>query len=293
MPYVCIGLPVFNGEKYLAESLDSLLAQTYGDFELIISDNASTDRTREICTDYALNDARIRYHRNGRNLGGAANHNLVFRMSNARYFKWGSYDDLLAPEFLERCVKVLDTSPDVVLCYPKTVLIDSHGKLIGKYEDGLDLRQARPHDRLANLILNLGFVNAVSGLIRSDVLAKTKLQELYVASDIVLLMELCLLGKFYEVPEHLFFRRDHENNVRKISVKEMRKWYDPNYKRAILSNNMKLQLEMFKAVGRANLGPYEKMLCFMMIRHWQIRRWRAAGGRYKARIREVLFSQPT
>jgi glycosyltransferase involved in cell wall biosynthesis len=289
MPYVCIGLPVYNGEKYLAESLDSILAQTYGDFELIISDNASNDRTQEICNEYASKDKRIRYYRNDKNLGGAANHNYVFHLSNAKYFKWISHDDLVAPSLLEHCVKVLDTSPDIILCYPKTVLIDANGNLIGKYEDRLDLQQERPHDRLANLMLYLGFANAQFGLIRFDIMRKTRLMGTYVSADICLLMELCLLGKFYEIPEHLFFRRDHEKNVRKIAVKEMKKWYDPNYKESILSHRMKLFLEMFKAVNYINLEPYEKMLCYMQIRHWQIRRWRATGGRYKAIIKDRLF----
>src|SRR3990170_6654309 len=172
MPNVCIGFPVFNGEKYLTVSIDSILAQTYGDFEFIISDNASTDRTQEICNEYASKDRRIRYYRNDRNLGSAANFTRVFHLSNAKYFKWASYDDLVAPEFLERCVKVLDTAPDVVLCYPKTILMDADGKLIGKLEDRLDLRQERPYERLANLMSFLRLANAQFGLIRSNVLRK-------------------------------------------------------------------------------------------------------------------------
>ena len=293
MPNVCIGFPVFNGEKYLTVSIDSILAQTYGDFEFIISDNASTDRTQEICNEYALKDRRIRYYRNDRNLGSAANFNLVFHLSNATYFKWASYDDLVAPEFLERCVKVLDTAPDVVLCYPKTIRIDANGELIDKFEDRLDLRQERPHDRLANLMSSLRLANAQFGLIRSDVLRKTRLMEPYASSDIPLLIELCLLGKFYEIPEHLFFRRDHQKNVRKMSVKEIEKMVDPNYKKSILSHDMKLLLEMFKTVTYTNLDTYERMLCYMQIRHWQIRRWRATGGRYKAKIKERLFPRPT
>ncbi len=78
MPAVSIGLPVYNGDNFLAEAIDSILRQTMEDFELIISDNASTDRTEEICREYAAGDSRIRYYRNESNLGAMANYNLVF-----------------------------------------------------------------------------------------------------------------------------------------------------------------------------------------------------------------------
>src|SRR3989337_590294 len=125
MPTVSIGLPVFNGEKYLRQALDSILAQTYQDFELIISDNASTDKTQQICREYVKKDSRIRYYRNKRNLGATRNHNRVFELSCGEYFKWASHDDLLAPEFLSRCVSVLDQDHSIVLCHSKTGRINA------------------------------------------------------------------------------------------------------------------------------------------------------------------------
>jgi glycosyltransferase involved in cell wall biosynthesis len=118
-PRVSIGLPVYNGENYLAETLDSILAQTFTDFEVIISDNASTDRTETICRQYAAQDRRIRYLRNTSNLGAAKNYNRVFELSQGEYFKWNGHDDPLAPVFLERCVAVLDRHPGVVLCFAR------------------------------------------------------------------------------------------------------------------------------------------------------------------------------
>ena len=99
-PRVSIGMPVYNGEKYLEEAIQSILAQTYSDFELVISDNASTDKTQEICLEYAARDSRVRYHRNEKNLGAAPNYNRTFELSTGQYFKWADYDDLLAEEFL-------------------------------------------------------------------------------------------------------------------------------------------------------------------------------------------------
>ena len=115
IPRVTIGLPVYNGQNYLVETLESLLAQTYTDFELVISDNASTDRTEAICRQYAAGDARIRYYRNDENIGASANYNRAFELGRGEYFKWAAHDDLLAPTYLERCVEVLDANPDVVL----------------------------------------------------------------------------------------------------------------------------------------------------------------------------------
>ena len=94
VPLVSIGMPVFNGEDYVEAALDSILTQTFTNFELIISDNASTDRTEEICNDFADSDDRIRYYRQEKNLGAAANFNRVFELSSGKYFKWAAHDAL-------------------------------------------------------------------------------------------------------------------------------------------------------------------------------------------------------
>src|SRR5690348_12208016 len=124
MRKVAIGMPVWNGEAFLAEAIESVLGQTYGDLELVISDNASTDATAEICHGYAQRDSRIRYIRQDRNIGAGPNHVEVFRRSSSAYFKWASHDDVLEPGFLEACVRVLDESDAVVLCSPATLLIN-------------------------------------------------------------------------------------------------------------------------------------------------------------------------
>ncbi len=93
IPTVNIGMPVYNAENYLQGALDSLLAQDYGDFDLLISDNASTDRTQEICLDYTARDRRVRYQRNGRNIGAADNFNRVLEPACGKYFMWAAHDD--------------------------------------------------------------------------------------------------------------------------------------------------------------------------------------------------------
>ena len=125
---VTIGMPVYNAERFIGETVASIRTQTFEDFELIISDNASTDRTEEVCRALMKEDDRIRYVRNRENMGAAYNYNQTFHLSSGIYFKWACHDDLLLPEFLERCVAELDRDPSVVLAYTDWAPIDEDGK---------------------------------------------------------------------------------------------------------------------------------------------------------------------
>jgi glycosyltransferase involved in cell wall biosynthesis len=100
MPKVSIGVPVFNGENYLAQALESILAQDFADFEVIISDNCSTDKTPEICTSFAKRDSRVKYFRNDSNIGASPNYNRTFELSRGEYFKWCAHDDRCGRAFL-------------------------------------------------------------------------------------------------------------------------------------------------------------------------------------------------
>ncbi|HMB96546.1 MAG TPA: glycosyltransferase family A protein, partial [Tepidisphaeraceae bacterium] len=126
-PKVSIGMPVRNGQRFIRQAIDSLLAQTFTNFELIICDNASTDSTEAICREYASRDSRVRYFRNSRNLGPAGNHNKCVDLSQGDYFRWHAHDDMCAPDYLEKCVECLDHNPDVVIAYPRTLIVDEEG----------------------------------------------------------------------------------------------------------------------------------------------------------------------
>jgi len=130
IPRLNIGLPVFNGEKYLAQTLESILGQTYSDFELIISDNASTDGTQDICLEYAARDRRIRYHRNSQNIGAAQNWFYVFDLSSSEYFASVAHDDIYDREYMHKCVDVLEQDASVIVCYSKTRAIDGSGNFL-------------------------------------------------------------------------------------------------------------------------------------------------------------------
>jgi glycosyltransferase involved in cell wall biosynthesis len=266
-PRVSIGLPVHDGENYLAETLGSILAQTYSDFELIISDNASMDRTEEICRAYAARDERIRYFRNEENLGAAENFNRALELSAGEYFKWAAHDDLCAPEYLARCVEILDCEPEVVLCYPKTRIIDGPGEFVEDYFDGFHLDSPKPHIRFRDVFRAPGLCNPVFGLMRARILKRTALIGNYAASDRVLLGELALHGQFYEVPEYLFLRRGHAQRslAANVTDSDIAAWFDPAVRGKILLPRWRRLLEYLRAAKRAPLSQTERLRCYMQV----------------------------
>jgi len=208
-PRVSIGLPVRNGARYLGEAVDSLLRQSYTDFELIISDNASTDQTEAICRDYAGKDPRVRYYRNSQDVGLANNYNSLFKRARGEYFKWAAADDVHEPDYLVRCLDVLEHDPAVILAYAKARFIDENGGPLDKIDPGFDLRSDIAMERFRYVIYATSWVNAIFGLIRTKTLANTRLLPSYPGGDYPLLGELALAGKFVEVPDPLLLRRLH------------------------------------------------------------------------------------
>jgi glycosyltransferase involved in cell wall biosynthesis len=207
-PLVSIGMPVYNGERFIAQALDSLLCQDYDNFELFISDNASNDRTSEICLKYLAKDERIRYHRNERNLGIVKNFNRAFEFSKGKYFMWAGDHDLWHPSFISRLVSVLENDSSVVLAYPRTILIDVHNNPLEIMSDRhIDTRNMSVISRYKYVVRCLGWGNMVYGLIRRDALAKTgNYRNLYFA-DKEFISELSLRGTIAQADEPLFYRR--------------------------------------------------------------------------------------
>lgn len=228
-PRVSIGVPVFNGEDYLAQALDSLLGQTWSDFEIIISDNASTDSTEEICRAYASHDPRIRYMRNATNVGAAKNFNQLVALAAGEYFKWAAHDDLCGPEFLQRCVDALDRDLSVVLSYPWSKAIDEDGVVVRDFEPMPKLGAKEAHERFFKCVCVSHPQNPVFGVVRTETLRETRLIGSYMSSDRVLLGEIVLLGRFHEVPEFLFFKRHHpQQHWRAHRNRQSRQaWWDP------------------------------------------------------------------
>lgn len=273
-PYVSIGVPVYNGEQYLAATLESLLAQTYGDFELIISDNASTDHTEDICRYYVERDRRIFYFRNPKNLGAPANFRRVFELASGRYFRWASCDDLFAAESLRRCVDTLDSDPTVVLAYPKTTLIDAEGRKIDTYEDGLHLVSPIASERFIQVCERLKLINVLYGLARANVMRKTQLEHPFPGGDGVLVAELSLYGRFWEIPEFLFYRRLHPRASSSLTESQLQEFNNPALVGQPDFRHTRTLAAHFNSVLRAPIDGREKLfLVRYLLRRARWARW--------------------
>jgi glycosyltransferase involved in cell wall biosynthesis len=270
MPKVSIGLPVYNGENFLAPALESILNQTFEDFEFIISDNASTDRTEEICRTYAARDKRMRYYRNDSNLGASYNFNRVFELSSGQYFKWVAHDDLCDPTFVARCVAILDQDSSVALAFSKTRFIDEYGEFLHDYNYKVNVSSSKPSQRFFDLAGRDHIVVEVFGVIRSSLLRQSLLMGNYVGSDRVLLGELALHGRFFEIPDCLFFHREHAQRSTKAfpSLHSRTAWFDPGRAHLIVCPTWKLFVEHLASIRRVPLSRTERVKCYLQMVRW-------------------------
>lgn len=285
VPRLSIGLPVYNGEDYLALAIDSILAQTFTDFELIISDNASTDRTREICESFVRRDSRVRYHRNETNIGATQNWYLVHKLSRSEYFASVAHDDLYAPDYMRCCIEVLDRDPSVVVCHTKTRLIDEEGKPTGVMEIEVGSVSPAASDRLYRIIKFDYLCVQLYGVMRSEVLGATKVFEGYYGCDRNLLAELALLGKIWEVPEYLFLHRLYPGALGWIvnsgkSTDEMQR-IDPGTDWSARSTGWTVYRHYFGSVSRLVASPIERLKCRLVLS-------RFVAAKLKHRVRRAL-----
>jgi glycosyltransferase involved in cell wall biosynthesis len=258
-PLVTIGLPCYNSERYIAQAIESLLAQTFTDFKLIISDNASTDSTASICQRYAGADARVEYTRNPVNIGLTRNFNRAFALSNSKYFKWATADDFSGPEVLADAVAILESDPSIVVCYPRTVLVDAEGRETNRVVDKLNLMQDSPVERFATLVSKIALVNHHLGVLRADAVKRTLMWGKHVSADIGFLAELSLYGKFCEIPKFQFYRRFHEDSssfARGNAAHEARRYHAP--RNAVPFNTWRFHSTYMRAVLRSPLTLGEK-----------------------------------
>jgi glycosyltransferase involved in cell wall biosynthesis len=268
-PQVSIGLPVFNGEKYLRESIDSILAQTFTDFELIISDNASTDATQDICQEYLTKDSRVKYHRNISNVGGHNNINITIKLSRGKYFRLAADDDVCAPELLAKYVSVLDRDPSVVLCYSTFMKIDENGQQIELIDTDM-ASSSQPHLRFQKLAHPKHNCETAYGLVVMNTLRKTDLFLNYSDADRTLLAELSLYGRYHHIPETLFFKRYHPGMSTEVypDALERMAWFElPSEDKIQDYFGLTLtQLSYYlRIVSRAPLTFQERLRCYMYV----------------------------
>jgi glycosyltransferase involved in cell wall biosynthesis len=271
-PKVSIGLPVYNGEKYLGAAIESILGQTHRDFELIISDNASADSTEAICRRFAASDERIVYRRQERNIGLGPNHNFCVREARGEYFRWGSHDDLLEPEYLARTVALLDATPDAVLCHSLTRVIGekvdpTHGAAAAVPTlAGVDSTSAS--ERFRAIVLRPHWCTDIYGLMRRSALLQTNLLSGYFGGDKTLLAEMALRGRFVHVPETLFLNRDHPGrSMRAVPFHKRQQFHDTSSVRRRVTH-WALYTDYWRAVGRHVTDPAEQRRCYAALLRW-------------------------
>ena len=282
---VSIGLPVYNGDRYLAEAIESILAQTYDNIELIICDNASTDRTQEICEEFQRRDHRVKYIRNPENIGGNRNFRKTFELSRGCYFKWASHDDNLAPDFIASCLAVLEKDDDVVLSLPPIVYIDQDGRETGGQRvPDISIEDDRYLDRIRRFfdlqVASDDIVYAIFGLIRADVLRQLNVWEPYVSSEEILMLDLLRFGKLRQIQASKFYFRLHpESGFQKYrKPKDRARWFDPSRKVVAVFPSWFLLRKYF---GRIFFGPFtmaEKAKGVYLVLYRAIRLWRRYVG---------------
>jgi glycosyltransferase involved in cell wall biosynthesis len=270
-PAVSIGIPVYNGESFVEAALSSVLAQTWEDFEVIVCDNASTDRTAEICNDYASRDSRIRYFRNPRNLGAAPNYNLAFSHARGRYFKWLAHDDRILPSYLAKTVRVLEERRDAVLCHTVVSYIDGAGRQLGLYNSELGRGDSVfPAERFAWMVLRSHSCVDFFGLIRTDVLRSSLLHGSFHGADRALLAQLALRGRLIQLPAPLVEMREHPNRYTRAQggAAERAAWHDASQAGRVSFPTWRLYAEYLKMVRRESLPPEERLRCYLVLARW-------------------------
>lgn len=273
VPQLSIGLPVYNGANYLAESLEALLGQSFGNFELIIADNASTDGTADICRRYEKQDSRIRYFRQPRNLGLAPNVNFLLGQAKGELYKEASHDDLYARDLLERCVTALDEHPEVVLAHSWTAMIDGSGTVTKAVEYPLTTASPRAPERFRSMLFVSGGDDD-GGVIRTRLLRRMARKNSYHHADRTVITELGLYGPFYQVPDWLYFRRDHPERAERACPTTRARCVNMDPRRGSRLRHPVVRLygeyvwAYIAAIARAPLSSADRRECYGYLMQW-------------------------
>lgn len=269
-PLVSIGMPVYNGSRFLSAALTALVNQTFADFEVIICDDASTDDTAAICSAFMAKDRRFLYHRNPETLGAGPNFNKAFELSHGQYFKWVAHDDLIEPTYLERCVGLLLDHPDIVLCHSQTLVDDGTRRVPLRELTGLDSPSVK--QRFASITLAPHWALDLYGVFRADALRKTGLHRSYYGADKALLAEIVLLGRCARIPEPLFISRDHpQRSLRARDLIERRSFIDPKTRTQFVIPSLNLFRDYCRAVAEHVDNRGDRARCYgVLVRWWSV-----------------------
>jgi glycosyltransferase involved in cell wall biosynthesis len=292
MPLVSIGLPVYNGGKYLYEAIESVLAQTFKDFELIISDNASTDETAIICSKFRKKDRRILYYRNDKNIGAAKNFNQVFKLSSGKYFKWIAADTTIEPIFIKKCINLLEKDNSIILACTRFICRYENNNTANFLNRNLEVRSHKAYDRLRAILDRIITSQLpIWGLVRSSVLRQTRLIMPFIGSDSCLLVELGLIGNFGQVKEYLSTVRRHNDSYSDIRKKNdgvegsvEAKWFDPENKSKVFFPHWKRLLEFARIIINSQENSTEKMKMLVLLTSHLFFKWK------KILLKEIFYA---
>jgi glycosyltransferase involved in cell wall biosynthesis len=284
-PAVSIGMPVYNGERFLREALDSALAQTFKDFELIVSDNNSNDATKKVCLEYADRDSRIKYIGNERNYGAFWNFCFVARQARGRFFTWLAHDDVLEPTFLERTVQYMLENPRVVVAATDCTIIDEEGNRLRV--DNLDeFRDSQSWEIRRMPFFEFAYPNIhlfIFGLIQTKlcklVVEELKEPKMMTGSEHPFLARFVAAGEIVALPAVLRKYRSHSCGAylsEVAAIEKMSKWRRRVF---VYGNRFKLRIDLLKVLL---VAPFAWKFKFRILRRlvildFQWWRWKIAG----------------
>jgi len=278
-PLISVGLPVYNGEQFIAVAIDSVLSQTVTDLELIICDNASTDGTEAICRGYLERDPRVRYIRQEKNLGVSPNFNRAFREARGEYFKWITHDDAITPDCFEKSIAALEARGEAILCHSTVHLIDQEGETIEYHDTGLD-RQGDPRQsvRFGEMILKPHQCLECDGVMRRAALARTATYRSFPGADRTLLTEISLVGPFVRLDEPAFLTREHPSRFRrsKTTPEQRLATYDTSRAGQKVVGTWEMYRDYWRMVRDQVRDPKERRACQRHLLRWWLVNWNTA-----------------
>jgi glycosyltransferase involved in cell wall biosynthesis len=304
-PMLTIGMPVYNGERFLAKALDSHLSQTFTDFQILLSDNASTDRTEEIGRDYAARDMRIRYHRNPRNMGAGWNALRVYELASGKYYKQAAHDDFCEPKFLAKCINALEADPELVVAFTKTRVVDADGNFLEDYECPLRTNSYDPVLRFADLTLINHRCFPIFGVHRLSALRSLPPMGSFPHADGVLLAQLGLVGRFHESDERLFISTRHSGQsswtvssrsqarkfrlTTKVGRLPSQEWWDPSRKKDVTLPEWNIFFQYLQSINQSSLDLSEKVRAIGILIRWSFKYHRKLIGDFVLAADQMLW----
>jgi len=284
-PTVSVGMPVYNGERFIREALESALQQTFSDFELIIADNDSSDMTQDICREYMERDSRIKYIRHEKNYGGYWNFCFVARQATGQFFTWLSHDDVLEPQFLERTVQYMSENPRTVIAAVDFAIIDENGIELrcDKLEETRDslaweIRQI-PFFEFAYPNVHLCFYGMMQTKLCKSIMARAKVPKMLTGCEYPILARFAAAGEITALPIVLRKYRSHSSGVFLTEVAEIKR--KSKWRRIVFfyGNVFKLRMDLFKVLLDS---PFTWKSKFRIIRRHMIMdlqwcRWKITG----------------